>query len=139
VAVGTPVDARLADGTVVRGRVSSVSPVADAATHTAAVEAIVENAKTGLVPGGFVQVTFHARPTSTAGGVQVPSSAVVGSGRDAAVWTDVNGTAHRVPVHVIADDGSDATVLGDLERRAHVVLDGAATLEEGQAIAEQRS
>jgi RND family efflux transporter MFP subunit len=139
VAVGTPVDARLADGTMVRGRVSSVSPVADAATHTAAVEAIVENARTGLVPGGFVQVTFHARPTRIAGGVQVPSSALVGSGTDAAVWTNVNGTAHRVPVHVIADDGSDATVTGDLDRRAHVVLDGAATLEEGQAIAGQRS
>jgi RND family efflux transporter MFP subunit len=139
VRIGAPVDARLADGTVVHGRVSSVSPVADAATHTAAVEAIVENAKTGLVPGGFVQVTLHARQRWIAGGVQVPSSAVVGAGADAAVWTDVNGTAHRVPVHLIADDGSDATVTGDLDRRAHVVLDGAATLEEGQAIVEQRS
>lgn len=139
VAVGTPVDARLADGTVVHGRVSSVSPVADVATHTASVEAIVENARTGLVPGGFVQVTLHARATETARGVEVPSSAVVGSGTDAAVWTDVNGTAHRVPIHVIADDGSEATVSGDLNRRTRVVLDGAATLEEGQAIAEQQS
>lgn len=137
--VGTPVDAKLDDGTVVHGRVSSISPVADVATHTASVEAIVENAKSGLVPGGFVQVTFHARAPRTAGGAQVPSSAVVGSGADAAVWTEVNGTAHRVPVHVIADDGSDAVVTGDLNRPARVVLDGAATLEEGQAIAEQRS
>lgn len=139
VTVGTPVDALLSDGTVVHGRVSSVSPVADVVTHTASVEAIVENARTSLVPGGFVQVTLHARAIETAGGVEVPSSAVVGSGADAAVWTDVNGTAHRVPIHVIADDGSEATVTGDLNRRARVVLDGAATLEEGQAIAEQRS
>jgi len=62
ISIGTPIDARLQDGRTVRGRVTSVSPIADATTHTALVEAIVENERTGLVPGGYVQVT-HPSPS----------------------------------------------------------------------------
>ncbi len=136
---GTQIDAQLVDGTVVHGRVTSVAPVADPATHTASVEAIVGNSRTNLVPGGFVRVTLHALAARVAGSMQVPSSAIVGSGTEAAVWTSVNNTAHRIPIRVVADDGVFATVTGALNRRARVVVDGAPTLEEGQAIAEQRS
>lgn len=139
ISVGTPIDARLGDGTTVRGRVSSLSPIADPTTHTASVEAIVNNTRTDLVPGGFVQVTIHVRAARTTAGIQVPSAAIVGSGPDAAVWTDVNGTAHRVPLRIVSDDGTTATVTGDLDRRARVVVDGAATLQEGQSIAESRA
>jgi len=139
VGVGAPVDATSRDGRVMHGRVSSIAPVADAATHTASVEAIVNNDRTDLVPGGFVQVVIHSRATrASLGGVQVPSSAVIGSGSASAVWTDVNGTAHRVAVRVLADDGTSATIAGALARGARVVVDGAATLEEGQTIAETR-
>jgi RND family efflux transporter MFP subunit len=139
VTVGAPVDAVSRNGIAMHGRVSSITPVADPATHTAPVEAIVNNVRGGLVPGGFVQVVIHARPARAAGGVEVPSAAVIGSGTGAAVWTGVNGTAHRVAVRVISDDGTTATVSGDLSRRARVVVDGAATLEEGQSITEVRS
>jgi len=139
VTVGAPVDATSQDGTVVHGRVSSIAPIADPTTHTASVEAIVSTGRTDLVPGGFVQVAIHVRAVRTAGGVDVPSSAVVGSGSGSAVWTDVNGTAHRVAVRVLGDDGTNAIVTGDLDRRARVVVSGAATLEEGQNITEARS
>jgi len=138
VAVGAPVDATLRDGTVMHGRVSSIAPVADPATHTASVEAVVNNVRSGLVPGGFVQVVIHGRSRRAPAGIEVPSSALAGSGDNAAVWTGVNGTAHRVAVRVIADDGTNATVTGDLDRRARVVVDGAATLAEGQNITETR-
>jgi multidrug efflux system membrane fusion protein len=138
ISIGTPIDARLQNGTFVRGRVTSLSPIADSTTHTAAVEAIVNNTRTDLVPGGFVRVTIHARAARTAAGIQVPSAAIVGSGADTAVWTDVNRTAHRVAVRIVTDDGTTATVSGDLDRRARVVVDGAATLQEGQPITESR-
>jgi RND family efflux transporter MFP subunit len=138
ISIGAPVDATGRDGAIMRGRVSSIAPVADPATHTAAVEAVVNNDRTDLVPGGFVQVVIHARVPRTATGVQVPSSAVTGSGRGSAVWTDVNGTAHRVSVRILSDDGTNATVTGELDRRARVVVEGAATLEEGQNIVEVR-
>lgn len=139
IAEGAPVEAKLADGTVVHGRVTSVSPVADPTSHTALVEAIVANSRANLVPGGFVRVTLHTRTQSMGGGVQVPSSAIMGSGSAAAVWTSENNTAHRVPVNVISDNGVLATVTGRLSRGMHVVVEGAPTLEEGQALAEQHS
>jgi hypothetical protein len=39
---------------------------------------------------------------------------------------------------MIVDDGTSATITGDIARGARVVVDGAATLEEGQTIAEAR-
>jgi multidrug efflux pump subunit AcrA (membrane-fusion protein) len=119
--------------------VTSVSPIADNVTHTAAVEAVVRNSRSDLVPGGFVRVTLHARASRVPGGVNVPSAAIVGSGDDAAIWTDSGGNAHRVPVRVLGDDGTTATVAGNLPRGNRVVLEGAATLEEGQPITAVRS
>ena len=139
VTIGLPIDATLQDGRIVHGRVSSVSPIADATTHTASVEAVVGNGDARLVAGEFVRVRIHARPRgATLGGLHVPSAAIVGAGTDAAVWTDVNGTAHRVAVRVITDDGTTATVAGDLNRKARVVIDGASALQEGQTIAVSR-
>jgi RND family efflux transporter MFP subunit len=136
--VGTPVDATLSDGTVVHGRVTSVSPVADPSTHTAVVEAVVGNTRTDLVPGGYARVMLHPH-ARVAPGVRVPSSAIVGSGADAAVWTNVNDAAHRVSVTVISDNGTTAVVRGALQRGVRVVVEGAPTLEEDQALTERGS
>jgi multidrug efflux pump subunit AcrA (membrane-fusion protein) len=130
---GTPIDAVLSDGNVVRGRVTSIAPVADPATHTVTVEAIVGNPRTDVVPGGYVRVTLHRQPLKTAG-VDVPSAAVIGGGDSAAVWTSVKNIAHRVPVRVLADNGTYATVSGDLRRGTQIVVDGAATLQDGQTL-----
>ncbi len=137
VTVGTPLEARPANGRVLRGRVSSIAPAADPTTHTAVVEAIVPGARSDIPPGGYVRVTLHARGISTLGAAQIPSVALIGGGSDAAVWIEQNGTAHRIHVRVLSDDGTTAFVKGSLPRGARVVTDGASTLEEGQAIAEQ--
>ena len=139
IAIGLPLDARLSDGRLVHARVSSISPLADSTTHTAAVEAIVTSGQADLLAGGFVQVVIHARARDAGGGLHVPSAAIVGAGADAAVWVDVNGTAHRVLVRIANDDGTTATITGDLDRRARVVIDGAVTLQEGQTITEIRA
>jgi multidrug efflux system membrane fusion protein len=139
VTVGTPIEATLSDGSIARGRVTSVSPVADPATHTAAVEAIVANTRTDLVPGGFARVTLRIRGASTPHGLAVPSAAIIGASDETAVWTDAGGSAHRVQVRVLSDDGTTATVSGALRPGDRVVVDGAPTLEDGQSIAEERS
>jgi len=134
ISVGTPLQSTLPDGRVVYGRVSSMSPVADATTHTTTIEAIVENPKGALVPGGFVNVVFHAAGAPKRGTIDVPSAAIVGSGNDAAVWEIVNGAAHRVAVRRVSDDGTTATVVGKLAAGARVAVEGASTLEEGQIV-----
>jgi RND family efflux transporter MFP subunit len=134
VTIGTPLQAVLSSGVAVRGRVSSIQPVADPATHTATVEAIVENPNHALLPGGFVNVTLRPITKAMPRMMQVPSVAIVGSGAAAGVWTIVDGTAHRVPVKIISDDGTTATIEGHLTRGAPVAVEGASTLEEGEAV-----
>lgn len=136
--VGTPIDAIFEDGRVLHGRISSVSPVVDPSTHTAIAEAIVSNPRNRYQPGAFVRAILHEQSIAQTTSFSVPSGAIVG-GATTAVWTDVNGTAHRVPVNVISDDGRRAQVTGDLHAGARVVVTGAENLEEGQAIAESGS
>lgn len=139
IVIGTPMEARLPSGKVLHGRVSSMSPAADPTTHTTLVEAIVPGVGSDIPPGGYVRVTLHGRGLALFGALQVPSVAVVGGGSDTAVWLDESGTAHRVHVQVLSDDGTTAFVRGSLRRGARVVTDGASTLEEGQAITEQHA
>ncbi len=134
VTVGMPADVSAGDGRTLRGRVASVSPVADQQTHTGLAEIIVDNGGGALVPGGFVRVILHVHTSNAAEGFAVPSEAVVG-GSTPAVWIDQRGNAHRVPVSVLSDDGTTAAVAGDLRTGMRVVVTGAANLEEGQAIA----
>ena len=137
--VGAVLDASLPDGRVVHARVTSVQPAADPTTHTALVEAIVDNPGGRLVPGTYVRVIIRGVRSHVRNAVTVPSAAVIGAGADAAVWVDVNSTAHRVPVRIISDDGTTAQVAGDLKSSDRVVVDGAADLEEGMPIAERTS
>lgn len=135
VKIGTPIEVTFPDGNVLHSRISSVSPVVDPNTHTAIAEAIVSNPGDRYQPGGFVHVILYVQGASRSNAFSVPSGAIVG-GATTAVWIDVNGAAHRVPVSVVSDDGTTAQVTGDLRPGARVVVTGAQNLEEGQAIAE---
>ena len=139
IAVGARFDATVDGGATIRARVTSVQPAADPATHTAIVEAVVANPGDRLRPGTYASVTIEAHWTQVKGALQVPSGAVVGSAGDASVWTEVKGTAHRVPVTVLYDDGRQASVKGALKRGDLVVVQGAQNLQEGQPIARVRA
>ena len=133
--IGTPIDVTFNDGRLLHSRISSVSPVVDPATHTAIAEAIVPNAGDFYQPGGFVNVVLHPHMHTSANTFSVPSGAIVG-GASTAVWVDLHGSAHRVLVSVISDDGTTAQVTGDLRPDTRVVVTGASGLEEGEPIAE---
>lgn len=138
VQIGTPIDVTFADGNVVHSRISSISPVVDANTHTAIAEAVVANPGNRYQPGAFVHTVLHVRGTASRRSFSVPSGAIVG-GASAAVWIDLNGTAHRVPVTVVSDDGMTAQVTGDLRAGTRVIATGATNVEEGEPIVERRS
>ena len=135
VQIGTPIDIRFADGNVLHSRISSVSPVVDPNTHTAIAEAIVPNSGDRYQPGAFVHTILHAHGHAPGDSFTVPAGAIVG-GATTAVWADENGTAHRVQVNVVSDDGTTAQVTGDLRPGTPVVVTGAQNLEEGQTITE---
>jgi len=136
---GSRMDASLPDGRVVHARVTSIQPTADQATHTALVEAIVDNPGGLLTPGTYVRVVIHGVGSAERNAVNVPSAAIVGAGADAAVWTNVNSSAHRVPVGIISDDGTTAQISGDLKSGDRVVVQGAQDLQEGTPIVGQSS
>lgn len=135
ISVGTPLDATFDSGGTIRGRVSSISPVVDAATHTATVEAIVSNANGAYQPGGYAHITLHVQQAAQRGIFSIPSNAVTG-GLHPTIWTVVNGTAHRNSVDVLSDDGTQARVRGPLNRGMHIIVDGASNLEDGDAVTE---
>lgn len=133
--VGTPIAVTFDDGRTLRGHISSISPVVDPSTHTAIAEAIVPNPGGKYQPGGFAHAILNGRQSVRRNSFSVPSTAIVG-GATTAIWTDQNGTAHRVAVRVLSDDGTTAEVVGPVHRGVRVVVTGASNLEEGQAIAE---
>jgi multidrug efflux pump subunit AcrA (membrane-fusion protein) len=112
IAIGTPIDVRLnGSSRILHGRVTSIVPVADTATHTAGVEAILENPGYAIVPGGYIRVTLHGRARIPSVGLRVPSAALIGGGKNGtAVWRIVDGSAHRVSVKLLSDDGETALV-----------------------------
>jgi multidrug efflux pump subunit AcrA (membrane-fusion protein) len=138
ITVGTPLTAVVDGGQPIRARVTAVQPAADPATHTAMIEAIVENPGDRLRPGTYARVSIGPIVSARVLGLGTPSASVIGSGPDAAVWTDVNGTAHRVAVTVLSDDGRLARVAGDLKPGNRVVVEGAQDLQEGTPIEEVR-
>lgn len=138
IAVGTPLAALVDRGPTIRAHVTAVQPAADPTTHTAMIEAIVDNPGDRLRPGAYARVSIGPIADAHARGTATPSASVIGSGRDAAVWTDVNGTAHRVAVTVLSDDGQVARVVGDLKPGDRVVVEGAQDVQEGTLIAEVR-
>jgi len=135
IAVGTPIVVTFDDGRTLNGHVSSISPVVDPSTHTALAEAIVPNPGRKYQPGGFAHAILYGRQSARANSFSVPSTAIVG-GASTAIWIDQDGTAHRVAVTVLSDDGTTAQITGPVHRGLRMVVTGASDLEEGQAIAE---
>jgi multidrug efflux pump subunit AcrA (membrane-fusion protein) len=72
-------------------------------------------------------------------GFRVSSAALIGGGKGgSAVWSIADGRAHRVSVTAFSDDGEIALLTSDvLHVGDHVVIDGAASLEEGQRVIER--
>ncbi len=137
--VGTPLDATVDGLPIIHAAVTAVQPASDATAHTAMIEAVVSNRNGRLRPGTYARVILRPRDSYSASGTTLPSSAVLGSGEDAVVWTDVNGTAHRVNVTVLSDDGSTARVKGAVKRGDRIVTEGGLNLQEGMTITEARS
>lgn len=132
--VGSRIDVRFDDGTLLRGHISSITPVAASASHTILAEAIVPNPGKRLQPGGFARASIHTSAAMPANAVTVASGAIVG-GVTTAVWVSLEGRAHRVPVTVISDDGTTAWIAGrDVRPGTRVVVAGSGSLQEGQPI-----
>jgi RND family efflux transporter MFP subunit len=117
------------------GRVSNVASSADAATGTFAVEVQVDPADARFVQGLVAKVALS--PAGARTGSVVPLQALVeASGNEASVFVlDASRRAvQRVTIRIGRLSGDRVEVLDGLAPGALVVVDGAAFLENGEAV-----
>ena len=122
-------------GRTFAGRVANVAASADPATGTFTIEVAVVPGDAPYVQGLVATVALNPAPGAPT--TVVPVQAIVeANGGEASVF--VYDAAHsivrRVAIHVGRLSGTDVEVLGGLEPGALVVIDGAAFLENGEAV-----
>jgi RND family efflux transporter MFP subunit len=124
--------AQIADGTVAQvaaselpgrsfdGKVARTSRSIDLHARTLRVEVDLDNSDLALLPGMYVQVTFHLKPTTF---VQVPASALLfrASGPQVAV-VDNNDTVTFKDVSIARDDGSAVLLASGVSKGDRVAL-----------------
>jgi RND family efflux transporter MFP subunit len=114
-------------------RVTQIASMASPATGTFVVELTVDDVRAAQLPSGLtVKVSIAHREAES---VRVPVSALVeGNGRDAVVYTLVEGRARRVPVVVRQLVGDEALLGSPLDGFDLVVSSGASRLSEGALV-----
>jgi RND family efflux transporter MFP subunit len=114
-------------------QVTQIASMASPATGTFVVELTVDDARAAQLPSGLtVKVSIAHREAES---VRVPVSALVeGNGRDAVVYTLVQGRARRVPVVVRQLVGDEALLGSPLSGFDLVVSSGASRLSEGALV-----
>jgi membrane fusion protein, multidrug efflux system len=117
------------------GRISNVASSADPATGTFAIEVQVEPADAGFVQGLVAKVTLSPQNSRTAN--IVPLQALVeANGNEATVFVldPARRSVRRVTIRIGRMSGGAVEVLEGLAPGTEVVVDGAAFLENGEAV-----
>jgi RND family efflux transporter MFP subunit len=117
------------------GRISNVASSADAATGTFTIEVQVEPGDARFVQGLVAKVTLSTAQSRSAN--VVPLQALVEAGGNEAtvfVYDRVAKVVRRVTIRIGRMSGAEVEVLDGLAPGAEVVIDGAAFLEDGEAV-----
>jgi RND family efflux transporter MFP subunit len=120
---------------VFAGRISNVASSADAATGTFTIEVQVEPADAGFVQGLVAKVTLSTAQSRSAN--VVPLQALIeASGNQASVFVfdRASHLVRRVTIRIGRLSGGAVEVLDGLAPGTEVVVDGAAFLENGEAV-----
>lgn len=119
-------------GAVFPGRVATVFPALDQATRTLRAEAAVANADYRLRPGFYasVRVPLAAVPSA----VVVPRAAIVSRDGTDHVFVLDGDRVRLVRVTIGIQDGDSLEVLTGLSPSDAIVIDGAATLTDGERV-----
>lgn len=123
------------EGTVFNGKVSDLSPAADAASGLYPVEIRIQPQGKRFAPGLFAQVDI--KPSQSRPYVLVPVEALVeGDGKSAFVFSlQADGeSVRKTPVQVAFLEGNQAVISSGLEGVAEVVTSGAPYLSEKKKV-----
>ena len=118
------------------GRVALVGASLDKETRLVTVSVALDPAKNDeLLSGLAVEGAIETRAVAA---FLLPRSALVKDETGTAVFEVVDGKAHRVPVVIENEEGSNVGVSGELDTARPVVTTGAYELEDGVAVAERK-
>jgi RND family efflux transporter MFP subunit len=124
-------------GRTFQGRITNVSSAADPQTGTFPIEVQVEPGETRFVTGLVAKVSLQPRGAQVAAAPVVPLRALLEASGDRAhvfVVDPRNGTATRVAIRTGRISGDQVEVLDGLALGQQVVTDGAAFLDDGEAV-----
>lgn len=136
-----PVETAAFPGAVFHGRISSISPAADAKTREFAIEVSVPNPRRELRVGMIASLTLEGAAGTRSPVVVVPLSAIVHSGdRPNGFAVMVVGTeagksvAHRRDVQVGESYGSMIAITAGLTAGEQIIVVGAADARDGEPV-----
>lgn len=122
------------DSTVLTAPVDFTGNTVNNQTGTIELRATFPNRDARLVPGELVDVSVTMDRLRDA--IVVPSTAVnVGPNGHYVYTVDAQSLPHMVPVSVVYDDGSQATVSGKLAAGSAVITEGQLRVEPGKPVA----
>lgn len=131
--VGSPVDVSVGGtgGRLFRGRITRTSDAVDPQSRTMKVEADIPNAAGALVPGLYIDATFHLRAK---GAAEVPAAAIIlrPQGTEVAVVED--GHVEFRPVTISQDNGTTVNLASGVRPGDQVVLNINSQIADGNAV-----
>lgn len=124
------------DGATRTGKVVMAGASIDKDTHLVNVVVATDQPTFGgWLVGEAVEATIAIESVDA---FAVPRAAVVKGEDGTGVFEVVDGKAHRVPVAIEVDEGARLGVTGALDKGRRIVTTGAAELEDGGTVAEQK-
>jgi RND family efflux transporter MFP subunit len=124
------------DGQIFEGRLSMVGRAIDPQTHLLPVQAdIPAAADTMLVAGAALQASIQSDAYTA---WAVPRDAVLHDGKGDYLFQLDHGKAHRVDVQLRQPAGDTLGVLGKLDAKLPVIVDGAYEVDDGDRVRESR-
>jgi RND family efflux transporter MFP subunit len=129
---GTRAQVTASESKTFEGKVTRTSKAIDQRARTLRVEVDLANDDLALLPGMYVQVAFHLKPTSF---VQVPASAMLfrAAGPQVAV-IDSNGTVKFQDVTIARDNGNFVELASGLSPGDRVALNISNQIAEGDRV-----
>lgn len=132
VAVGTPVEIELVDGTTFTAKISRRAPIVDATTGTVKFTVHTSEYPAPAVPGAFARARVLVDQRESA--PSLASGAIFRLDGVPHVFVVEDGKAHRRVVEVGLEGGGRTEILGGLAPEDQIVAEGSAGVTEGMPL-----
>jgi RND family efflux transporter MFP subunit len=118
----------------VKGKVSLISPALDPGSTTVEVWVRIDNQAGSYRAGTPVRVSIEGRSVPSATKIPITAVLTAQDGTTSVMVIDADSKAHRKPVTLGINDGTDAQVVQGLSQQDMVISSGAYGLEEGTKV-----